>query len=208
VDKIIEELIGNWQKRNIPGLRCVDKEQATERILADIPVDCSIGFSGSLTLEQLGIIRRLESRGNQVFNPYKPGISSPESLKLRRQGAVSEYYLCSPNAISASGELVFLSAYGNRTAGISYAQHVIAVAGVNKIAPDLAQALKRAREYAAPLNCKRLNYNTPCFSDGICRKEICFAPEYKRMCCQVLVIEAEIAPDRLKVILVGENLGF
>jgi hypothetical protein len=34
------------------------------------------------------------------------------------------------------------------------------------------------------------------------------APEYRRMCCQVLIIEAEAGPGRLAVILVGEKLGF
>jgi hypothetical protein len=110
--------------------------------------------------------------------------------------------------VSEKGELVFFSAYGNRTAGISYARNVIVVCGINKLTKDLEAALNRARQYATPLNCKRLNWNTPCFQDGICRKEICLFPEYKRMCCQILIIEAEVVADRLKVIFVGEDLGF
>ncbi len=167
-----------------------------------------MGISGSLTLDTLGVVKRLEARGNPVFNQYKFGISREESLELRRQGAQADYYLASANAISGKGELVFFSGYGNRTAGVSYAKNLIVVAGINKLTPDLSQALKRAREYATPLNCKRLNWQTPCLKDGICRESICFNPDYKRMCCQVLVIEAEVAPGRLRVILVGENLGF
>lgn len=150
----------------------------------------------------------MESRSNKVFNPYKTGISREESSRLRRLGSQADYYLASANAISRDGELVFFSAYGNRVSGISYAKNAIVVAGTNKLVPNLEEAVKRAREYATPLNCKRLNFNTPCFKDGICRKEICLFPDYKRMCCQILIIEAEISPDRLKVILVGENLGF
>jgi acyl-CoA hydrolase len=129
-------------------------------------------------------------------------------LELRRQGAQADYYLASANAISEKGELVFFSAYGNRTAGIAYAKNIIIVAGINKIVPTLEEAVKRAREYATPLNSKRLNWAAPCLADGICRKEICFAPEYKRMCCQILVIEAEVTLGRLRVILIGEKLGF
>ncbi|MBU3958929.1 MAG: lactate utilization protein, partial [Candidatus Omnitrophica bacterium] len=151
----------------------------------------------------------LESRGNKVFNQYKAGISQDENLRFRREGAGADYYLTSANAISEKGELVFFSGYGNRIAGISYAKNVIVAAGINKITTNLDEAIKRAREYATPLNCKRLNnWNTPCLKDGICRQEICFSPEYKRMCCQILIIEAEVILDRLKVILVGENLGF
>jgi len=208
MDKRIDNLIKNWQKRNIQGIYCDNKEIATQRILEIIPPASSIGISGSVTLDQLGIVKRLEYRGSKVFNQYKSGISRDESLELRRLGSFADYYLASANAISQKGELVFFSAYGNRIAGISSAKNAILVSGINKITANLDEAVKRTREYATPLNCKRLNYNTPCFKDGICRKEICLFPEYKRMCCQVLIIEAEIAPDRLKVILVGENLGF
>jgi L-lactate utilization protein LutB len=208
MDKKIDNLFKIWEKRNILGLYCENKEKAVDKILKVIPQSASIGFSGSVTLDQLGIIKRLESRGNKVFNPYKTGINREESSRLRRLGSQADYYLASANAVSKDGELVFFSAYGNRISGISYAKNLIVVSGINKLTPNLDEAIKRAREYATPLNCKRLNFNTPCFKDGICHKEICLFPEYKRMCCQILIIEAEIAPDRLKVILVGENLGF
>jgi len=208
MDKRINSLIKIWQKRNISGFYTRDKKEAADKALGMVSVSKSVGFSGSVTLDQLGIVKRLVERGNTVFNPYKEGLSRGESLEIRRQGAVADYYLASPNAISEKGELVFFSAYGNRIAGISYVKNVVVFAGINKITPDIQEALKRAREYATPMNCKRLNWNSPCFEDGICRQEVCLFPEYKRMCCQILIIEAEVSPDRLKVILVGENLGF
>ncbi|MFH1458566.1 MAG: lactate utilization protein [Candidatus Omnitrophota bacterium] len=208
MDKKIESLIKNWKKRNIEGLYCRDKKEAADKILELIPVPVTVGFSGSKTLEQLGIVKLLESRGNKVFNPYQPKITRQESLELRKRGAGADCYLASANAISEKAEIVFFSAYGNRTAGISYAKKVIVVCGTNKLAPNLEQALKRAREFATPLNCKRLEWNTPCVKDGVCRSDICLWPDYKRMCCQVLVIEAEIDSQRLKVILVDESLGF
>jgi len=154
------------------------------------------------------VVGQLESSGRKVFNQYKSGISQKESLELRSQGAGADYYLASANAVSEKGELVFFSGYGNRSCGIASAKNLIVVCGINKLTPNIEQALRRAREYATPLNCKRLSWNTPCLKDGICRKEICLFPEYKRMCCQILIIEAEVTPDRLRVILVGENLGF
>ena len=208
MDKRIEQLIHNWQKRNIAGFYCNNKEEATEKLLEMIPAAASVGISGSLTLDQLGIVKRLEGRGNKVFNQYKTGKSCEENLELRKLGAQADYYLASANAVSEKGELVFFSGYGNRTAGIAAAKNVIIACGINKITSNLEEAIKRAREFATPLNCKRLDWNTPCFKDGICRKEICLFPEYKRMCCQILIIEAEVSVQRLEVILVGENLGF
>ncbi len=208
MDNRIDNLIKDWQKRNILGYYYDNKAAAADKILEIIPQIATVGISGSVTLDELGIVKRLESRGNKLYNQYKSPITRDQSLELRRQGTQADYYLASANALSEKGELVFFSGYGNRTAGISYAKNVIVVCGINKLTPNLEEAIKRAREYATPLNCKRLNWNTPCFKDGICRKEICLFPEYKRMCCQILIIEAEVTPDRLKVILVGENLGF
>jgi acyl-CoA hydrolase len=142
------------------------------------------------------------------LNQYRAGLSHEESADLRRRSIQADYYLASANAVSQKGELVFFSAYGNRTAGIAYAKNVVIVCGINKIAPDLGQALKRARNTAVPLNTKRLKWNTPCCVSGICREDECFAPGFKRMCCQVLVVEAEAIPGRLNVILVREDLGF
>lgn len=208
MDKKLDSLIKSWQKRNITGLYCANKEEAVKKILEIIPSSASIGLSGSVTLDQLDIVKRLEERGNSVVSQYKPGISREESLELRRKGTQADYYLASANAMSQNGELVFFSGFGNRTAGVSNAKNLIVVCGINKLTKDLDAALKRAREYATPLNCKRLKWPSACLEEGICQKDICLAPEYKRMCCQILIVEAEVAPDRMKVILVGENLGF
>ncbi len=208
MDKRIETLMGNWQKRNIRGLYFSSKEEAVAQLLKMIPASGSIGLSGSRTLEELGIVNLLASRGNHTINQYKPGISREESLELRRQSVAADYYLASANAVSETGELVFLSAFGHRTAGVSLARNVFILCGKNKLTPSLEEALKRAREYVTPLNCKRLNWKAACLEDGICHNASCFGPEFRRMCCQVLVIEAEIEPGRLTVILVDENLGF
>lgn len=208
MEQEIKKLLEAWQKRNIQGLYCQNKEEALEEVLKIIPLSASVGISGSVTLDTLGVVKRLEARGNKVFNQYKPGISREENLELRKQGTQADYYLASANAVSKNGELVFFSGYGNRTSGISCAKNVIIVCGINKVTADYPSAIKRSREYATPLNCKRLNWQTPCLKDGICRESICFSPDYKRMCSQVLIIEAEAVLGRLKVILVGEKLGF
>lgn len=204
----IGALIREWQKRNIEGIFCGNKDQAHNTILELIPENATIGFSGSQTLEQLEIIEMLESRGNKIFNQYDQNLSRDESLKARKLGAQADYFLTSANAISEKGELVFFSAYGHRIAGIADANKVIVVCGMNKITPSLEAALERARNYVTPLNCRRLRWDAACFKDGKCHNYECTAPEYNRMCCQVLVVEAEVSAGRITVVLVGEELGF
>jgi hypothetical protein len=208
MDSRVEKLIANWEKRNISGVYCKNKDLARDTAFQMISREASVGFSGSKTLDEIEIIKKIEERGNQVFNPYKPGLSREESLKIRRQGAQADFYLASANAVSECGKMVFFSGYGNRTSGISYAKNVIIVCGINKITANIDEALTRAREFATPLNCKRLNWESACLKDGRCHEDICSFPDYKRMCCQVLIIEAEVVPDRMRVVLVGENLGY
>ena len=208
MEEQINLLFTQWQKRNIEGSFCAQGAQALDLVLSMIPPLASVGFSGSQTLEEMGLIRALEARGQKVYNQMAPGLSPEQRMEVRRQSIQADYYLTSANAVSLRGELVFFSAWGHRTAGIAMARHVIVVCGINKITADLGQALARAREYATPLNCRRLEWNSACVKDGICRKEICLLPEFKRMCAQLFVIEAEMSLGRLKVVMVGESLGF
>jgi len=204
----IGELIRNWQKRNIDGIYCENKDQAHNSILELIPENASVGFCGSQTLEQLEIIEMLETRGNKVFNQYDPNLSRNESMVTRKLGTQADFYLASANAISLQGELVFFSAYGHRIAGIADAKQLILICGLNKITPNLEEAIKRVRKYVAPLNCKRLRWDTPCLEDGVCRNSECLTPEFNRMCCQILILESEVALGRMTVVMVGEELGF
>jgi len=208
MDERIVRLLENFKRRNIEGLFAPSSSEAVEKLQEIIPQDASVGFSGSQTLVGLGVVKLLEARGNKVFNQNQPGLSRDESWRIRKDGVGADYYLASPNAIAESGELVIFSAYGNRTAGIAFADRVILVSGINKVVPSLSEAIQRAREYATPLNCKRLNWNTPCLKDGICRESLCVYPQYQRMCCQLLILEAEPILGRIKVLLVGESLGF
>lgn len=191
MDKKIKDLLSSWQKHNIEGFYCPERQEALTQIFKLIPVSASIGVSGSVTLEELKIAELLEQRGNTVFNQAKKGLSREESMECRRKGAQADFYLTSANALALSGEMVFLSAWGQRIAGIANAKNVLVICGTNKISDDLQSAIKRAREYVTPLNYKRLNWDPA-----------------RQMECQTLVIKGEAAPGRLKVILINEKLGF
>ncbi|HOW42234.1 MAG TPA: lactate utilization protein [Candidatus Omnitrophota bacterium] len=208
MQKNAQEFLKNLARRQISGLYCETRQQAIEAVVQRIPASATVAFSGSLTLHQLGIISLLESKGLQVYNHTKPGLSRQEAMQLRHQGVQADFYLTSANALSRDGKMVFFSAWGHRIAAIADARQVIVVCGINKLTGSLDEALKRARELVTPLNCKRLNWKTPCSDGGLCRQEDCFAPEYARMCCQILVVEADMLPSRMTVILVGESLGF
>jgi hypothetical protein len=115
-------------------------------------------------------------------------------------------FLTSSNAITLEGQLVNIDGSGNRVNAMTFGpRKAIVVAGVNKIVPDLESAIRRIKEIAVPMNCKRLNYSPPCMAAGKCVD--CRVPQ--RACRITSIIEwrPPFFSDYL-VILVGENLGF
>ena len=108
--------------------------------------------------------------------------------------------------MSEDGMLVNIDGNGNRVASLIFGpKQVVIIAGVNKIAKDLDSAIARARGTAAPVNAQRFaGISVPCAKTGVCAN--CNAPDC--MCCQVVVTRQSRHPGRIKIILVGENLGF
>lgn len=109
------------------------------------------------------------------------------------------------NAITLEGELINIDGRGNRVAFLCYGpQNVLILTGMNKVVPDVESGIKRARDIAAPPNAVRLNKKTPCAITGKCAD--CYSPDC--MCGQFVVTRRSGIPNRIKVILIGEELGY
>ena len=83
-------------------------------------------------------------------------------------------------------------------------KQVIIVTGINKLVQDKEEAEKRVRNYAAPIDAKRLNKDTPCTKLGRCVD--CKSPD--RICNDFVTITGQFVKDRIKVIIVGKALGY
>ncbi len=115
------------------------------------------------------------------------------------------YYLLSTNAFTADGELVNIDGSSNRTAMLLHGpRNVIVVAGMNKLAMTREEALSRVHNMAAPPNAARLNKKTPCALTGFCGD--CHSLD--TICCQEVITRHSGIPGRIKIVLVGEKLGF
>lgn len=206
--KMVETVMESLRRSNIEAFFCENKQEAKEKVLSMIPEGSSVGLAGSVTLRQTGIIDELSQGNFKLYNQYLPNLSKEESLRIRKEGTLADFFLSGTNAITLNGELINISAMGNKISGLAYAKKVIIVAGINKIVKDIGEGLERTRHFVAPLNAKRLDFNTPCKDTGFCDYHRCRSPEYERMCNQVLIVEGEREKGRICVILVGEELGF
>lgn len=159
----------------------------------------TIGMGGSVTLRDLGLYEALSQRGTVYWHWQQPG---PETLA---QAAQAQVYLTSVNALAETGQLVNIDGTGNRVAALCFGPtQVVVVAGMNKVAGDLDGAMRRAREVAAPMNAQRFPLKTPCVANGLCGD--CKGPD--SICAQIVTTRLCKPAGRIKVVLVGEDLGF
>ncbi len=205
---LASETIKNLKRNGMEAFFYDNKDQAKKNILSMIPEGSSVGMAGSMTLKEMGILDELSSGKWKVYNQYLPQLSQKESLRIRREGTLADFFLSGTNAVTLNGELVNISGMGNKIAGLAYAKKVIIAAGVNKIVRNVEQGIKRTRHYSAPVNARRLDINTPCKKTGLCDYLACHPPDYDRICNQLLIIEGERKKKRITVVLVGEVLGF
>ncbi|MBU1003735.1 MAG: lactate utilization protein [Proteobacteria bacterium] len=166
----------------------------------------SASFGGSMTLVHSGIYEGIKALGGlEVLDTYDTSIPRYEVLNLRRKALLSDVFLTSANAITEDGRLVNLDGTGNRVAALAFGpRFVIVVAGRNKVVPDLDAAFARVRNHAAPVNSMRLDRKTPCVKTLRC--ENCTSPE--RICNTWSITEKAWPKNRIKVILVDQELGF
>ena len=162
----------------------------------------SVGFGGSVTLEQMGLYERLE-RHDRVNWHWRPTVDGADA---RQAAMTAEHYITSVNGLAETGELINIDGTGNRVASTLYGhKKVWFVVGRNKLAPTYEEALWRARNIAAPKNAQRLKRKTPC----AVKADHCYdckSPE--RICRGLVVLWEAIGNMEMEVVLVDEALGY
>lgn len=203
-ENVASTIISNLKKRSMKGFYCPDKESALAKVKELIPEGASIGWGGSMTLDETGIKQAVLEGNYEVYN-RDIARTPEEQKKVFSQICGCDYYLMSTNAITLNGELVNVDGRGNRVAFLCFGpENVIVVAGMNKITTDVEDGLKRVRNMAAPPNCVRLSKNTPCAKTGKCAD--CLSPD--SICASTVITRKSMIPGRITVILVGEELGY
>lgn len=162
----------------------------------------SVGFGGSVTLEQMGLYERLE-RHDRVNWHWRPTVDGADA---RQAAMTAEHYITSVNGLAETGELINIDGTGNRVASTLYGhKKVWFVVGRNKLAPTYEEALWRARNIAAPKNAQRLKRKTPC----AVKADHCYdCKSLERICRGLVVLWEAIGSMEMEVVLVDEALGY
>jgi hypothetical protein len=207
----IGELLARLRRNNLSALHVANREQALATVLSMIPEGAVVGYGDSLTLRQIGLVDAL-TEGPYVFlNPWAPGNTVEENVRLKKRALTADVFVTGTNALTLDGKLVNMDGHGNRVAAMLFGpDKVIIVVGINKIVADLDAALARIRKQAAPLNVQRhpdFDPLPPCGVTGECSD--CASPW--RICNKTVIIEREYSNSRYApvttVVIVGEALG-
>ena len=169
-----------------------------------IPETDVVSWGGSVSIDAIGLKDAVKAR-NKVIN--RDLAKTPEEkVEIMRQALLCDTFITSTNAISEDGQLVNIDGNGNRVAAMVYGpRQVIMIVGMNKVCRDVDAAMKRARGTAAPINAQKFgNLPTPCAKFGKCMD--CNMPE--SICAQFLITRRCRPAKRIKIVLVGENLGW
>ena len=197
--KVVEALT----KRHFEAYYVSDSKDVAAKVMELIPAGASVSWGGTTTVDQLGIKKVLADKGYKLID--RDTAKSPEEREeIMHQALMSDFFLMSSNAITEEGELFNIDGKGNRVAALCYGpKNILIIAGMNKIVPDMDAAYDKVRNYTSPVNAMRFCDATPCAKTGLCGD--CLSPQ--SICAQF--VETRICkPDgRIKVILVGEDLG-
>jgi len=192
----IRKAIEALKRNGINAELAESKEEAKEKALSLIKEGSEVMTMTSATLDSLGISKEIEESGK--YNAIRKKLYSMErdveGREMKKLGAAPEYAIGSFHALTEDGEIMIASNTGSQLPAYAYgSDKVIFVAGANKIVKDINEGMKRIYEHSLPLESERAKK-----AYGVKGSSV----------NKILIINKEIAPERIKVILADESLGF
>ena len=174
-------VLKNLERRGFEAFYCSDKPAALDKALELISEDDVVSWGGSVTIQEIGLLDVMRSGRYKVID--RDTAETPaQRTELMRKALLCDTFLMSSNAVSEDGQLVNIDGTGNRVA-----------------------AMARVRMLAAPINVQRFpQLKTPCMETGLCAD--CNAPDC--ICNYILTTRRCKPKGKIKVILVGESLGY
>jgi len=169
--------------------------EARARVRELLPEGAEVFNSTSRTLETIGLATDIEESGRyrSVRARLEQLDRESEANQARKVGAAPDYIVGSVHAVTEQGQVIVASMTGGQVGPYaSGAGTVIWVVGAQKIVRDLEEGLRRIREYSYPLE------------DARAREAYGIASGINK----VLIVNREVVPGRITVILVKEKLGF
>lgn len=197
-DEQIERTVSALEANNIHTLIAEDGADAKRLFFELVPEGAEVFLGASVTLETLGIRDEIDKSGK--YDALRPKMfamdRATQGREIRKLVGAPDYAAGSVHAVTEkteNGHVLIASNTGSQLGPYaSGAGKVIWVVGAQKIVKDLNEGLRRIEEYSYPL------------------EEVHMQELYKMSTGvnKVLIINREIRPNRVAMIIVKEELGF
>lgn len=191
VEKTAAALTGNGMTAVIVDTAAAAKQ----KVLELLPPQAEVMNMTSMTLEDISVAKEILESGQyqSVRNQLGTMDNATQGPEKRRLGAAPEWVVGSVHAVTMAGEVLIASNTGSQLPAYAYgAAHVIWVVGAQKIVTNRDEGLRRLYEYSLPLEDERAQKAYGIHSNV----------------SKILIINKELQPSRVTVIIVKEKLGF
>ena len=203
MEERIQRTMKALERNKIKPYYVETREQLYGLVRELVKNDKLITAGGSMTLEESGVKELLMTEFKGVYLDRSEGKTPEEVEDILHKAFVSDTFFASSNAVTEDGALYNVDGRGNRVAAMIYGPaQVVLIVGTNKIVKDMGEAVCRVEQVAAPMNTKRLNCEIP-YLGGAQRIA---AVDQVHLFAQLG--KQQRVPDRIKVIIVNESLGY
>lgn len=205
-DKLAPKVVKELNNRSFEAYYVKTKEEALEKALELIPEGDVVSWGGTVSVDQIGLFNVVKNSEKYSVIDRDTAKDMTERFDIMRKALLADTFLASANAITEDGQIFNIDGNGNRVAAFAFGpKNIIVVAGMNKIVPDEEAAMKRIRKYASCVNVQRLKVESAgCFNTGSCID----CKHQGTICGYIQQIRVCKPAKKIKVILVGEDLGF
>ncbi|MBC6952307.1 hypothetical protein DWB58_30720 [candidate division KSB1 bacterium] len=194
-DEQIERTAAALEANGIHTLIAENGGDAKRLFFELIPDGSEVFLGSSVTLEKLGIKDEIDKSGR--YDALRPKMFAmnreTQGREIRKLGGAPDFAAGSVHAVTEDGHVLIASNTGSQL-GVyaSSAGKVIWVVGAQKIVKDLNEGLRRIQEYCLPLEDEHMQQLYK-MNTGVNK---------------ALIVNREIRPNRITMIIVKEELGF
>lgn len=193
--KTIAKAVSALERNGIKAIVVENGSYAKKEALTMIPEGAEVFTATSQTAEVVSLAKEINEseKYNSVRKKLMEMDRNTQSLEMAKLGATPEFLVGSVHAVTEDGQLLIASATGSQLPAEAYSGgKIIFLVGTQKIVKNLHEGLRRIYEYSYPLE------------DARAQK----AYGMRSGVNKILIINKEMAPGRITVILIKENLGF
>ena len=111
--KIAQTIIARLKSRQIQGYYCDSKEDARKKALELITEGNSVGWGGSQTIKDIGLMEVIQN-GPYVVYDRKKYSNKQEKMEMYAHILQADWFLMSTNAITMNGEMINIDGRSDR----------------------------------------------------------------------------------------------